>query len=127
MTYCDGSECSKRDRCALHNPGEGTHEFIDWSRYGSCSYWTDQEGNHHSNMEHSCGDLGNFKCFEPMTPLTKEEALIEDINNLFRESLSKVLKPADIQIVELLIKQEGTLLYELWSSVIETIYKHNVK
>ena len=62
-TYCEGSDCSKRDNCKLHNPGEGTHQYIDWSRYGSARYWQDKDGKHHSEIEHSCGDQGQFKKF----------------------------------------------------------------
>lgn len=126
-TYCEGSNCSKRDNCKLHNPGEGTHEYIDWSTYGSANFIKDNNGNYQAVIEHSCGDDGNFEHFQPMTALTKEDALINDINELFREALSKVLKPADLQIFDLLVKQQGTLLNELWGSIIETIYKHKIE
>ena len=62
-TYCEGSDCSKRDNCKLHNPSEGTHEYIDWSTYGSGRFWQDKDGKHHSEIEHSCGDQGQFKKF----------------------------------------------------------------
>lgn len=123
-SYCEGSACSRKNNCRLHNPGEGIHEYLDWSTYGSGSFIKSKDGKYESNIEYSCGDAGKFKKFEP---LTKEDDLINEINVLFHEAMSKVLKPADIQIVELLLKQEGTLLNELWSNVVETIYKHNIK
>lgn len=64
--YCEGSCCSKRSICHLHNPGEGTHQYIDWSTYGSGRLWQDNDGVHHSEVEHSCGDQGNFKHFKPV-------------------------------------------------------------
>lgn len=70
-TYCEGSSCSKRDSCKLHNPSEGTHEYIDWSTYGSGTFIRDNNGNYQAVIEHSCGDAGNFEHFEPVTPLTK--------------------------------------------------------
>lgn len=126
-TYCEGSDCSKRGKCKLHNPGEGTHEYIDWSTYGSGTFKRDKNGKYEAIIEHSCGDKGEFKRFEPIPCSSKETLLIDDINKLFHESLSKILKPVDIQIVELLVKQEGTLLNELWNNIIETIKKHDVK
>lgn len=65
-TYCEGSNCSRRDRCKLHNPGEGTHEYIDWSTYGSGSFYIDKEGNYKAKIELSCGDLSNFKHYVPI-------------------------------------------------------------
>lgn len=65
-TYCEGSHCSRRDKCKLHSPGEGTHEYIDWSTYGSGSYWNDPDGTPRCEVDYSCGDLGNFKHFEPI-------------------------------------------------------------
>lgn len=33
-TYCEGSRCKKRDKCALHCVEPGEYEYIDWSTYG---------------------------------------------------------------------------------------------
>ena len=126
-SYCEGSACSRKNNCRLHNPEEGIHEYLDWSTYGSGSFIKDKDGKYESNIEYSCGDAGKFKHFEPVTHLTKEDALINEINVLFHEAMAKVLKPVDIQIAEYLLKQEGTLLNELWNDVVETVYKHNNK
>ena len=63
--YCEGSNCSRKDFCLLHVPIENTvQEYIDWSKYGSGHYWTDETGMH-SEIEHFCGDGSKFKHFEP--------------------------------------------------------------
>ena len=63
-TYCEGSQCSKRDKCALHYMEENKmYEYIDWSTYGSGRYWNDPDGTPHCEIEARCGDEGNFKCF----------------------------------------------------------------
>lgn len=65
-SYCEGSRCSRRDLCLRHVPVENTvQEYIDWSTYGSGHYWTDETGTH-SEIEHCCGDVGEFKHFEPI-------------------------------------------------------------
>lgn len=66
MTYCEGVECSKRDTCELHrNIKENeVYEYIDWSTYGSGSF--NSEGI--AVIEHSCGDLGEFKHYKPFKP-----------------------------------------------------------
>ena len=72
-TYCEGTSCSKRDKCALHCVAPGAYEYLDWSTYGSGRYWNDPDGTPHCEVDHSCGDLGNFKHFKELTTEGKNE------------------------------------------------------
>jgi hypothetical protein len=72
-TYCEGANCSKHDKCALHCVAPGTYEYIDWSTYGSGRYWNDPDGTPHCEVDYSCGDLGNFKYFKECTVMEKTE------------------------------------------------------
>ena len=125
-TYCEGSNCSKRDACKLHNPGEGTHEYIDWSTYGSGRCWNDSDGTTHCEVDHSCGDQGQFKNFVPIPP-TKEEQLIEDINSIFREYFNRKLGPPNIEIIQMMQASNRFVINELWYDVVKTIKKYGVK
>ena len=63
--YCEGTNCKKRDTCAKHQAEENVwYEYIDWSTYGGGHYWTDAEGNNHSETWWNCGDNGNYKLYE---------------------------------------------------------------
>lgn len=124
-TYCEGSDCSKRDKCALHNPGEGTHEYIDWSTYGSGRFWQDKDGKRYSEIEHSCGDKGDFKKFVPVRS-EKELQLIEDINRIFRDAFERELKPADLEIIKLMQVSSRFVINELWYEIIRTIKKYEI-
>ena len=64
-TYCEGSNCKKRDTCAKHNiTTEGWYENIDRSTYGEGVLWVDENGK--SRFEHwvDCGDDGGYKLYE---------------------------------------------------------------
>ena len=125
-TYCEGSDCSKRDNCKLHNPGEGTHEYIDWSTYGSGTFKRDKNGKYEAIIEHSCGDKGDFKHFVPVRS-EKELQLIEDINNIFREAFERDLRPADLEIIKLMQASNRFVINELWYEVVKTIKKYGIK
>ena len=63
-SYCEGTNCSRRDKCAVHPIEENKiYACLDWSTYGSGRYWNDPDGTPHCEVEHSCGDLGDFKHF----------------------------------------------------------------
>ena len=124
-TYCEGSHCSKRDTCKLHNPGEGTHNYIDWSTYGSGSCWNDSDGTPHCEVDYSCGDKGDFKKFIPVRS-EKELQLIEDINNIFREAFERDLRPADLEIIKLMQTSNRFVINELWYDVVNTIKKYGI-
>lgn len=58
-TYCEGTHCSKRDMCAKHvkaNIPNAVYEYLDWSTYGSGTYYNDENGNTICEITHSCGD-----------------------------------------------------------------------
>ena len=61
-TYCEGSQCKKRDKCALHCVESGDYEYIDWSNYGGGRAWSDEEGTHIETWC-DCGDNGEYKKF----------------------------------------------------------------
>ena len=63
-TYCAGTNCSKRDNCALHCIAPGVYDYLDWSRHGRGSCGNNLDGTPYCNIEYSCGDLGNFKKFK---------------------------------------------------------------
>ena len=63
-TYCEGSKCSKRNKCVLHQRELNIwYEDIDWSTYGGGRYWNDSDGTPHCETWTDCGDEGNFKNF----------------------------------------------------------------
>ena len=70
-TYCEGSQCKKRDKCALHCVDPGGYGYIDWSTYGSGHYWNDPDGTPHCEVDHSCGDNGDYKKFVEVTRRVK--------------------------------------------------------
>lgn len=64
MTYCNSTQCEKRHLCAKHgmNIKEDSDYFaIDYSSYGSgkCT----EQG---CEIDHWCGELGDYKRFEPI-------------------------------------------------------------
>ena len=61
-TYCEGSQCKKRDKCALHCVEPGDYEYLDWSTYGSGHVWIDETG-FHVETQFNCGDNGDYKKF----------------------------------------------------------------
>lgn len=61
--YCEGSQCKKRDKCALHCVGPGNYEYIDWSTYGGGHAWSDEKGTHVETWC-DCGDNGDYKKFK---------------------------------------------------------------
>ena len=63
-TYCEGTDCKKRDTCAKHRVVENEwYEYIDWSTYGGGNYWTDSEGKSYCETWFDCGDNGNYKLY----------------------------------------------------------------
>lgn len=67
-TYCEGSNCKKRDTCAKHCiKGKEWCYYIDWSKYGGGHYWTDGEGKSHCETWFDCGDNGNYRLYEKVT------------------------------------------------------------
>ena len=62
-TYCEGVNCSKRDKCTLHCVPPGDYEYIDWSTHGGGHAWSDADGNSHVETWTDCGDAGKFKKF----------------------------------------------------------------
>ena len=81
--YCEGSQCKKRDKCALHCVEPGDYEYIDWSNYGGGCAWSDEEGTHVETWC-DCGDNGEYKKFEPVLIKINKQDLIETINEVFR-------------------------------------------
>lgn len=65
-TYCEGSRCEKKDKCALHCVGPGDYYYIDWSVYGGGHCWADEEGKSHIETWIDCGIDGNYKNFVPL-------------------------------------------------------------
>ena len=64
-TYCEGTNCKKRDTCAKHHmEPDKWYGYIDWSKHGGGSYWQDNEGNNHCETWFDCGDDGNYKLYE---------------------------------------------------------------
>lgn len=59
--YCEGRYCKMKDTCALHNPEDGSHEYIDFSSYGSGHITQDDV-----SVEVWCGDDGNYKRYQPI-------------------------------------------------------------
>ena len=126
-TYCEGSDCSKRYNCKLHNPGEGTHEYIDWSIYGSGTFIKDTNGNYQAVIEHSCGDQGNFKHYVPVKEFTKEEKLLEDINDIFRRYYNETFSSTELKLMEPLKQAERFIINELWHEVKLVVEQFNKK
>ena len=63
-TYCEGSNCKKRDTCAKHRVGSDEwYEYIDWSKHGGGNYYTDSEGKRHCETWFDCGDNGNYNLY----------------------------------------------------------------
>ena len=57
MSYCPGSNCSKRDQCQKHhNQGQ----VIDWSTYGCGSSSINSYGDHFCRNQIYCGDNGTY-------------------------------------------------------------------
>jgi hypothetical protein len=58
MYYCDGKYCSRKEDCAHHQPDltGRLQQWLDMSTQGSGRYWTDEDGNPRSEIEHWCGD-----------------------------------------------------------------------
>lgn len=65
-TYCEGSQCKKRDQCASHCVKPGDYEYIDWSVYGGGHAWSDENGTHVETWC-DCGDNGEYKKFKGVT------------------------------------------------------------
>ena len=126
-TYCEGSDCSRRDNCKLHNPGEGIHQYMDWSTYGSARYWQDKDGNYKSIIEHSCGDKGDFKHYVPVKKFTKEEKLLEDINDIFHRYYNETFSSTELKLIEPLRQAERFVINELWHEVKLVIKQFNKK
>ena len=126
-TYCEGSNCSRRDNCKLHNPGEGTHEYIDLSTYGSGHFWRDKDGVCHSEIEHSCGDLSKFKHYVPIQEFTKEEKLLEEINDIFRRYYDETFSSTELKLMEPIRQAERFIINELWHEVKLVITQFNEK
>ena len=126
-TYCEGSECSRRDTCKLHHPGEGTHQYIDWSRYGTGRFGKDRDGVCRSEIEHSCGDAGDFKHYVPINEFTKEEKLLEDINHIFRRYYNETFSSTELKLMEPLRQAERFIINELWHEVKLVIKQFNEK
>ena len=68
MSYCPGSNCSRKDQCQKHhNQGQ----IIDWSTYGYGSSTVDNNGNCSCHTETCCGDNGMYGhvYFEQYNPI----------------------------------------------------------
>ena len=120
-TYCEGTHCDKKSHCALHCVGPGEYEYIDWSTYGSGSFIKDKNGNYQSVIEHSCGNLGDFKHYVPVKEFTKEEKLLEDINDIFRRYYNETFSSTELKLMEPLIQAERFVINELWHDVIKVL------
>ena len=55
MSYCPGSNCSKKEQCQLHFESD---YVVDWSTNGCGHCGIDENGNHFSHHEIFCGDNG---------------------------------------------------------------------
>ena len=59
-TLCCSITCEKRYECGRHNTNNiGTYFVEDYSRFGSGMFI-----DHGCKIEHSCGELGEYKMFE---------------------------------------------------------------
>ena len=58
MIYCEGKNCSRRDKCAYHEvfDWEYPRQYIDMSTNGCGHEGTDKNGNKFSHHEFYCGD-----------------------------------------------------------------------
>ena len=83
--YCEGSQCKKRDKCALHCVKPGDYEYIDWSTYGGGRAWSDETGTHVDTWC-DCGDNGEYKKFE-LIPDNNKQKLIDEKNVIINKLL----------------------------------------
>ena len=126
-TYCEGTQCDKKSHCALHCVGLGEYEYIDWSTYGSGSFYRDKDGNYSSKIEHSCGNLSNFKHYVPIKEFTKEEKLLEDIDDIFRRCYNETFSSTELKFMEPLRQAERFIINELWHEVKLVVEQFNKK
>lgn len=74
--YCEGTQCKRRNSCALHcdTKENEIYQYLDYSTQGSARY----DDNGPSVLEHWCGDAGEYRHYEKANrPLSKIK--IEDI------------------------------------------------
>lgn len=73
-TLCCSNTCKKRFECDRstinHN---GTYLVEDWSNFGSGTI-----SNNECTIEHYCGELGDYKMFEPKTRI--EDVVMRDFS-----------------------------------------------
>lgn len=116
--YCEGSQCKKRDTCALHCVPPGDYEYIDWSVYGAGHAWFDEKGTHIETWN-DCGDNGNYKKFEPICSINNKQELIDTINDIFykryKQSMNTEVVPSSIR------QCERFVINDLWSEVIKAL------
>ena len=117
-TYCEGSQCKKRDKCALHCVGAGEYEYIDWSTYGGGRAWSDEEGTHVETWC-DCGDEGDYKKFEPVLKITTKQELIDAVNDIFRTHYEATMN-TEIRLPSI-AQCERFVINELWYDVIKVL------
>ena len=81
--YCEGSQCSKRDTCALHCDMKVNtdYEYIDFSNYGSGS--ADSNGN--VTVTSWCGDAGDFQRYKPSVMINITEYDYKTMWNILKK------------------------------------------
>lgn len=116
--YCEGSQCKRRDKCALHCVEPGDYEYIDWSVYGGGHAWTDEKGPHVETWC-DCGDNGDYKKFEPMLIKINKQELIDALNDIFRAHYEATMNN---ELKSPVMRQcERFVINELWHDVIEVL------
>lgn len=92
-TVCCSNECEKKFECAKHCLNvKGDCCVEDFSHFGTCTY-TDNG----CEVNHWCGESGNYKMFEPVSKRMSVDELVEkfykvnvnilDENGNFRSTL----------------------------------------
>lgn len=113
MTTCCSLQCEKKHDCAKHC-------FNNVGTYPSEDYFTFGHGSISSEgcvVEHWCGELGDYKMFEPIEKVEVEEKIRFPFQFLNKYCLGEMTWDAAID----------STLEELYMLIEEYIEKHNLK
>ena len=101
MVYCEGSSCKKRDTCSLHCDMEENvmYEYLDWSRYGSCSY-SDGKA---PEVTICCGDGSEYPRYKPSKSANITDYDYETMWMLLKPFVEKICNnPNNISVSDIL-------------------------